>query len=167
MTLAGFDGFRIHKSDQSFLFLGDGSEDGKFAPGTLCVLTHKDKEVSNALKGAGIQPLDAEIVQEVAECHGPICTGENLWPRPLGGAKRKHRWLVPGRPRFMTCTMCRWVVPNTLRFGAMDAVVESNPLCSFPISPSFFFLFFAKLWSSFIYHVNALSLVFLNNYIFL
>jgi len=76
MTLAGFDGFRIHKSDQSFLFLGDGSEDGKFAPGTLCVLTHKDKEVSNALKGAGIQPLDAEIVQEVAECHGPICTGE-------------------------------------------------------------------------------------------
>jgi hypothetical protein len=62
---------------------------------------------------------------------------------------------------------CRWVVPNTLRFGAMDAVVESNPLCSFPISPSFFFLFFSKLSSSFIYHVNALSLVFLNNCKFL
>ncbi|CAK9872466.1 unnamed protein product [Sphagnum jensenii] len=58
---------------------------------------------------------------------------------------------------------CRWVVPNMLRFGAIDAVVESNPLCSFPISPSFFFLFFSKLSSSFIYHVNALSLVFLNN----
>jgi hypothetical protein len=54
------------ESDQSFLFLGDGSEDGKFAPGTLCVLTQKDKEVSNALKGAGIQPSDAEILQEVA-----------------------------------------------------------------------------------------------------
>ncbi|CAK9226185.1 unnamed protein product [Sphagnum troendelagicum] len=40
---------------------------------------------------------------------------------------------------------------------------KSNPLCSFPISPSFFFLFFSKLSSSFIYHVNALSLVFLNN----
>ncbi|CAK9225523.1 unnamed protein product [Sphagnum troendelagicum] len=66
MTLAGFDGFRIHRSDQSFLFLGDGSEDGKLAPGTLCVLTHKDKEVSNALEGAGIQPSEAEIVQEVA-----------------------------------------------------------------------------------------------------
>ncbi len=52
-------------------------------------------------------------------------------------------------------------MPNTLRFGAMDAIVESNPLCSFPISP-FFFLFFSKLSSSFIYHVNALSLVFLN-----
>ncbi|CAM6029039.1 unnamed protein product [Sphagnum balticum] len=62
---------------------------------------------------------------------------------------------------------CRWVVPNTLKFGAMDAVVESNPLCSFPISPSFFFLFFSKLSSSFIYHVNALSLVFLNNCKFL
>jgi len=58
-------------------------------------------------------------------------------------------------------------VPNTLRFGAMDVVVESNPLCSFPISPSFFFLFFSKLSSSFMYHVNALSLVFLNNYKFL
>nr|CAD1836050.1 unnamed protein product [Ananas comosus var. bracteatus] len=29
MTLAGFDGFRIQRSDQSILFLGDGSEDGK------------------------------------------------------------------------------------------------------------------------------------------
>lgn len=66
MTLAGFDGFRIHRSDQSFLFLGDGSEDGKLPPGTLCVLTHKDKEVANALEGAGVQPSEAEIAQEVA-----------------------------------------------------------------------------------------------------
>jgi hypothetical protein len=66
MTLAGFDGFRIHRSDQSFVFLGDGSEDGKLAPGTLCVLTHKDKEVANALEGAGVQPSEAEIAQEVA-----------------------------------------------------------------------------------------------------
>ncbi|XP_024400674.1 uncharacterized protein [Physcomitrium patens] len=66
MTLAGFDGFRIHRSDQSFVFLGDGSEDGKLAPGTLCVLTHKDKEVANALEGAGVQPSENEIAQEVA-----------------------------------------------------------------------------------------------------
>jgi hypothetical protein len=66
MTFAGFDGFQIHRSDQSFLFLGDGSEDGKLAPGMLCILTHKNKEVSNALKGASIQPSDAEIVQKVA-----------------------------------------------------------------------------------------------------
>ncbi|KAL3609438.1 hypothetical protein D5086_000458 [Populus alba] len=44
MTLAGFDGFRIQRSDQSILFLGDGSEDGKIPSGSLCMITHKDKE---------------------------------------------------------------------------------------------------------------------------
>lgn len=66
MTLAGFDGFKIQRSDQSFLFLGDGSEDGKVSPGSLLVLTHKEKEVTNALEGAGAQPSEAEIAQEVA-----------------------------------------------------------------------------------------------------
>eukprot|EP00250_Pteridium_aquilinum_P010965 c19750_g1_i1 orf=357-2480(+) len=66
MTLAGFDGFKIQRSDQSFLFLGDGTEDGKVPPGSLLVLTHKDKEVTNALEGAGAQPSEAEIAQEVA-----------------------------------------------------------------------------------------------------
>eukprot|EP01018_Ginkgo_biloba_P021254 Gb_33843 [translate_table: standard] len=66
MTLAGFDGFRIQRSDQSFLFLGDGSEDGKLPPGSLCMLSHKDKEVMNALDGAGTQPSEVEIAQEVA-----------------------------------------------------------------------------------------------------
>lgn len=66
MTLAGFDGFKIQRADQSFLFLGDGTEDGKVPPGSLLMLTHKDKEVTNALDGAGAQPSDAEIAQEVA-----------------------------------------------------------------------------------------------------
>ncbi|KAI5062224.1 hypothetical protein GOP47_0022763 [Adiantum capillus-veneris] len=66
MTLAGFDGFRIQRSDQSFLFLGEGSEDGKLAPGSLCMLKHKDKEIMNALEGAGTQPTEAEIALEVA-----------------------------------------------------------------------------------------------------
>lgn len=65
MTLAGFDGFRIQRSDQSVLFLGDGSEDGKVPPGTLCMISHKDKEVMNALEGAGAQASEAEIQQEV------------------------------------------------------------------------------------------------------
>ena len=43
MTLTGFDGFWIQRSDQIFLFLGDGSEDGRVTPGSLCVLYHKDK----------------------------------------------------------------------------------------------------------------------------
>ncbi|MCO5575897.1 hypothetical protein L7F22_029704 [Adiantum nelumboides] len=66
MTLAGFDGFKIQRSNQSFFFLGDGSEDGKAPPGSLLMLTHKDKEVTNTLEGAGTQPSDAEIAQEVA-----------------------------------------------------------------------------------------------------
>ncbi len=45
--------------------MGNGIEDGKLAPGTLCVLTHKDKEVSNVLEGVGVQPLEAEIMQKV------------------------------------------------------------------------------------------------------
>ncbi|XP_010243968.1 PREDICTED: ankyrin repeat domain-containing protein 13B-like [Nelumbo nucifera] len=66
MTLAGFDGFKIQRSDQSILFLGDGSEDGKVPPGTLCMISHKDKEVMNALDGAGSQASEAEVQQEVA-----------------------------------------------------------------------------------------------------
>ncbi|KAK9068726.1 hypothetical protein SSX86_012841 [Deinandra increscens subsp. villosa] len=64
-TLAGFDGFRIQRADQTFLFLGDGSEDGKVAPGSLCMISHKDKEVMNALDGAGGSATDAEVNQEV------------------------------------------------------------------------------------------------------
>ena len=66
MTLAGFDGLRIQRSDQSFLFLGEGSPDGKIPPGSLCMLNHKEKEIMNALARAGTQPTDAEIAQEVA-----------------------------------------------------------------------------------------------------
>ncbi|KAJ6762993.1 ANKYRIN REPEAT FAMILY PROTEIN [Salix purpurea] len=70
MTLAGFDGFRIQRSDQTFLFLGEGysSEDGNvsLAPGSLVVLAHKEKEITNALEGAGAQPTEAEVAHEVA-----------------------------------------------------------------------------------------------------
>ena len=69
MTLAGFDGFRIRRSDQTLLFLGEGysSEDGNasLAPGSLIVLAHKKKEITNALEGAGAQPTEAEVAHEV------------------------------------------------------------------------------------------------------
>lgn len=69
MTLAGFDGFRIQRSDQTFLFLGEGysSEDGNVTlpPGSLIVLSHKEKEITNALEGAGAQPTEAEVAHEV------------------------------------------------------------------------------------------------------
>lgn len=66
MTLAGFDGFRIQRSDQSILFLGDGSEDGRVPPGSLCIISHKDKEIMNALDGAGSHASESEVQQEVA-----------------------------------------------------------------------------------------------------
>jgi hypothetical protein len=70
MTLAGFDGFRIQRSDQSFLFLGDGytSEDGNvnLQRGSLISLAHKEKEITNALEGAGAQPTEAEVAREVS-----------------------------------------------------------------------------------------------------
>jgi len=70
MTLAGFDGFRIQRSDQTFLFLGEGyaSEDGNLnlPPGSLLALAHKEKEVTNALEGAGTQPTEAEVNHEVS-----------------------------------------------------------------------------------------------------
>ncbi|KAH9622840.1 hypothetical protein KSS87_007178 [Heliosperma pusillum] len=67
MTLAGFDGFRLQRADQSILFLGDGSEDGKVPPGSLCVVSHKEKEITNALDGAGSKASEAEVQQEVAD----------------------------------------------------------------------------------------------------
>ncbi|XP_010550836.1 PREDICTED: ankyrin repeat domain-containing protein 13C-A [Tarenaya hassleriana] len=66
MTLAGFDGFKIQRSDQSILFLGDGSEDGKVPPGSLCMVSHKEKEVMNALDGAGAPASEEEVKKEVA-----------------------------------------------------------------------------------------------------
>lgn len=65
MTLSGFDGFRIQRSDQSILFLGDGSEDGRVSPGSLCMISHKEKEVMNALDGAGSPATEEEVRQEV------------------------------------------------------------------------------------------------------
>ncbi|KAI4338624.1 hypothetical protein MLD38_023660 [Melastoma candidum] len=70
MTLAGFDGFRIQRAEQTFLFLGDGysSVDGNISlpNGSLIVLAHKEKEITNALEGAGAQPSEAEVAHEVA-----------------------------------------------------------------------------------------------------
>jgi ankyrin repeat domain-containing protein 13 len=65
MTLTGFDGFKIQRSDQTILFLGEGSEDGKVPPGSLCMINHKDKEIMNALEGADAPASEAEVQQEV------------------------------------------------------------------------------------------------------
>ncbi|CAA2956611.1 ankyrin repeat domain-containing 13A [Olea europaea subsp. europaea] len=70
MTLAGFDGFHIQRSDQTFLFFGEGYfwEGGNrsLPPGSLIVLSHKKKEITNAFEGAGVQPSEAAVAREVA-----------------------------------------------------------------------------------------------------
>ncbi|PKU84847.1 large subunit GTPase 1 [Dendrobium catenatum] len=66
MTLSGFDGLKIKRAEQSVLFLGPGSVDGKVKPARLYVISHKDKEVLDALDGAGDLVFDAELQQEVA-----------------------------------------------------------------------------------------------------
>eukprot|EP00262_Sarcandra_glabra_P003548 TRINITY_DN14287_c0_g1_i1.p1 TRINITY_DN14287_c0_g1~~TRINITY_DN14287_c0_g1_i1.p1 ORF type:complete len:644 (+),score=128.34 TRINITY_DN14287_c0_g1_i1:213-2144(+) len=70
MTLAGFDGFRIQRSDQTFLFLGEGFSNEncslELPPGSLIVLSHKEKEITNALEGAGARPTETEVANEVA-----------------------------------------------------------------------------------------------------
>ncbi|BAT87927.1 ankyrin repeat domain-containing protein 13C-B [Vigna umbellata] len=70
MTLAGFDGLRIQRSDQTFLFLGEGyvAEEGNLTlpPGSLIALSHKEKEITNALEGAGTQPTESEVAHEVS-----------------------------------------------------------------------------------------------------
>lgn len=65
MTLSGFDGLKIKRAEQSVLFLGGGSVDGKVKPGSLYIISHKDKEVLNALDGAGGLASDAELQLEV------------------------------------------------------------------------------------------------------
>ncbi|OIW20691.1 hypothetical protein TanjilG_21017 [Lupinus angustifolius] len=64
MTLAGFDGLKIKRSDQSILFLGDDLDDKKKIPGSLCMVSHKKKEVLVASSSAeAAKPTDREVRQ--------------------------------------------------------------------------------------------------------
>eukprot|EP00271_Cylindrocystis_brebissonii_P007231 TRINITY_DN2052_c0_g1_i1.p1 TRINITY_DN2052_c0_g1~~TRINITY_DN2052_c0_g1_i1.p1 ORF type:complete len:766 (+),score=199.88 TRINITY_DN2052_c0_g1_i1:261-2558(+) len=65
MTLAGFDGLRIKRKAQSLLFYGKGTLDGRVKAGTLLMLNHEKKETFDALEGAGGEPSDAELAQDV------------------------------------------------------------------------------------------------------
>ncbi|KAF8099997.1 hypothetical protein N665_0234s0042 [Sinapis alba] len=56
MTMAGFDGFKIQRSDQN----------GKVPRGSLYMVNHKDKEVMNALDGASNVASDEDVKKEVA-----------------------------------------------------------------------------------------------------
>ncbi|KAL0456824.1 UNVERIFIED_CONTAM: Ankyrin repeat domain-containing protein 13B [Sesamum latifolium] len=71
MTLAGFDGFRIQRADQSILFLGDGSEDGQVPPGSLCMISHKIRRPGIDVTQAVLLPQTTWRRQEKTEMVGP------------------------------------------------------------------------------------------------
>lgn len=60
-SLAGFDGLKIRRANQSFLFLSDGDEFLDVSPGTLLVLNRDDKTILNAFENAGDPITDNEI----------------------------------------------------------------------------------------------------------
>ncbi|KAL1213278.1 hypothetical protein V5N11_022694 [Cardamine amara subsp. amara] len=60
-TLAGFDGLKIQRADQSFLFLGDGDESLDISPGSLLVLNRDDRKILDAFESAGAPISDSDI----------------------------------------------------------------------------------------------------------
>ncbi|KAL5715402.1 hypothetical protein ACHQM5_017228 [Ranunculus cassubicifolius] len=60
-SLAGFDGLKIQRSDQSFLFLGDGNQDLNIPAGSLLVLNRDQKKIFNAFENADAPMTEHEI----------------------------------------------------------------------------------------------------------
>ncbi|KAE7995412.1 hypothetical protein FH972_000213 [Carpinus fangiana] len=60
-SLAGFDGLKIQRADQSFLFLGDGDQSHDIPPGALLVLNRDDRKIFDAFENAGAPMTDSDI----------------------------------------------------------------------------------------------------------
>lgn len=60
-SLAGYDGLKIQRANQSFLFLGDGDRDLDVPPGSLLVLNHDDHKIFDAFETAGAPLTDSDI----------------------------------------------------------------------------------------------------------
>ncbi|KAL9236612.1 hypothetical protein vseg_011258 [Gypsophila vaccaria] len=60
-TLAGFDGMKIQRADQSFLFLGDGDDENAIPEGSLLVLNRDDQEIYDAFENAGAPMSDRDV----------------------------------------------------------------------------------------------------------
>ncbi|KAK3188388.1 hypothetical protein Dsin_027949 [Dipteronia sinensis] len=60
-SLAGFDGLKIQRADQSFLFLGDGDQTHNVSPGSLLVLNRDDRKIFDAFENAGAPMSDSDI----------------------------------------------------------------------------------------------------------
>lgn len=59
-SLAGFDGLKIQRTEQSFIFIGDGDRSLGLSPGSLLVLNREDKTIIDAFENAGapLSPSD-------------------------------------------------------------------------------------------------------------
>ncbi|PRQ28420.1 putative ankyrin repeat domain-containing protein [Rosa chinensis] len=60
-SLAGFDGLKIQRADQSFLFLGDGDQAHDVPPGSLLVLNRDDRKIFDAFENAGSPMTESDI----------------------------------------------------------------------------------------------------------
>ncbi|XP_021719716.1 ankyrin repeat domain-containing protein 13C-like [Chenopodium quinoa] len=60
-TLAGFDGMKIQRADQSFLFLGDGDPEKDIPEGSLIVLNRDDGKIFDAFENAGSPMTDDDV----------------------------------------------------------------------------------------------------------
>ncbi|GAU41942.1 hypothetical protein TSUD_380470 [Trifolium subterraneum] len=60
-SLAGFDGLKIQRADQSFLFLGDGDSTHAIPSGSLLVLNRDDRKIFDAFENAGAPMSDSDV----------------------------------------------------------------------------------------------------------
>ncbi|KAF5760499.1 putative ankyrin repeat domain-containing protein [Helianthus annuus] len=60
-SLAGYDGLKIQRANQSFLFLGDGDENLDIPSGSLLVLNHDNRQIFDAFENAGSPLTDSNI----------------------------------------------------------------------------------------------------------
>nr|DAD23382.1 TPA_asm: hypothetical protein HUJ06_024845 [Nelumbo nucifera] len=60
-SLAGFDGLKIQRADQSFLFLGDGDRDFGVPSGSLLVLNRDERKIFDAFENAGTPMSEADV----------------------------------------------------------------------------------------------------------
>ncbi|KAL8151203.1 hypothetical protein V2J09_021011 [Rumex salicifolius] len=62
-SLAGFDGLKIQRADQSFLFLGEGDRDNGIPEGSLLVVNRDEGKIFDAFENAGSPMSDADIAE--------------------------------------------------------------------------------------------------------
>lgn len=60
-SLAGFDGMKVQRADQSFLFFGDGEPSLNIPSGSLLVLNRDERKIFDAFENAGAPLSDADV----------------------------------------------------------------------------------------------------------